>query len=494
MPPQPQQLQPQQQQAPPPQVIQQAPTMMIQQQQQPIMMMTAPQPQPLQMQPTPLQQALATPVPNQPQYQIVQQPQQQPQQLQAQNTIDEVPNQIFNGHQYNLLRMQMHVYKMIIRNEQIPAKLMDALKSKPNQTVVPTAAPSTPQQQQAIVAPNQVRMIQQQPPLTQSPVPVQNAQFIVRQANNPQQIVQQPLQNIQINQQQQQQNLSAIPMQAYRQSNKITPIQKPAGLDPHELLRERENYIQQQIKCRINQLELIPEKQIQNQMLKIRLNIELKALKLLDFQKQLRQEIVSCMRADTTLETSLNPKAYKRCKRQTLREARVTEKMERQQKQEAERKKRQKHAEYLNAVIEHSKNFKEFHRSNVQKVGKMAKAVINWHTNTERIQKKEQERLEKERIKLLMAEDEEGYRKLINEKKDKRLHYLLQQTDEYISSLTKLVQDHQNLTLQQKIKNKTKKRKSEGDSMNNEDDDQHVKVVNSATGEVIYFRFFIHFK
>ena len=97
----------------------------------------------------------------------------------------------------------------------------------------------------------------------------------------------------------------------------------------------------------------------------------------------------------------------------------------------------------MNAIIEHSKNFKEFHRTNVAKCGKMAKAVITWHTNTERIQKKEQERLEKERIKLLMAEDEEGYRKLVNEKKDKRLAYLLQQTDDYIDSLTKLVKEHQ---------------------------------------------------
>jgi SWI/SNF-related matrix-associated actin-dependent regulator of chromatin subfamily A protein 2/4 len=37
------------------------------------------------------------------------------------------------------------------------------------------------------------------------------------------------------------------------------------------------------------------------------------------------------------------------------------------------------------------------------KVGKTAKAVINYHSNTERIQKKEQERLEKERLKALMV-------------------------------------------------------------------------------------------
>ena len=49
------------------------------------------------------------------------------------------------------------------------------------------------------------------------------------------------------------------------------------------------------------------------------------------------------MRRDTTLETALNSKAYKRSKRQSLREARITEKLEKQQKLEAERKKKQKH-------------------------------------------------------------------------------------------------------------------------------------------------------
>lgn len=51
-------------------------------------------------------------------------------------------------------------------------------------------------------------------------------------------------------------------------------------------------------------------------------------------------------------------KAYKRTKRQGLREARITEKLEKQQKLEAERKKRQKHQEYLNAVLQHARELK----------------------------------------------------------------------------------------------------------------------------------------
>lgn len=54
------------------------------------------------------------------------------------------------------------------------------------------------------------------------------------------------------------------------------------------------------------------------------------------------------------------------------------------------------------------------------------------------------------------AEDEEGYRKLIDQKKDKRLAYLLQQTDEYVANLTELVRAHQAV---QALKEKKKKRR-----------------------------------
>ena len=57
------------------------------------------------------------------------------------------------------------------------------------------------------------------------------------------------------------------------------------------------------------------------------------------------------------------------------------------------------------------------------------------------------------------AEDEEGYRKLIDQKKDKRLAYLLSQTDEFITSLTSLVQEHKAET-----RKKQKQRKRRGES------------------------------
>ncbi|XP_067262028.1 probable global transcription activator SNF2L2 isoform X2 [Chanodichthys erythropterus] len=287
-------------------------------------------------------------------------------------------------------------------------------------------------------------------------------------------------------------------IQLQQKQNRITPIQKPQGLDPVELLQEREYRLQARIAHRIQELENLPGSLPPD--LRTKATVELKALRLLNFQRQLRLDVVACMRRDTTLETALNSKAYKRSKRQTLREARMTEKLEKQQKIEQERKRRQKHQEYLNSILQHAKDFKEYHRSISGKIQKLSKAIATWHTNTEREQKKETERIEKERMRRLMAEDEEGYRKLIDQKKDKRLAYLLQQTDEYVANLTELVYEHKAAQAAKEKKRKRKKKKKEaGDAEgmgaigpdgepideNSQMSELPVKVIQTETGKVL---------
>ncbi|XP_048098668.1 probable global transcription activator SNF2L2 isoform X1 [Alosa alosa] len=301
-------------------------------------------------------------------------------------------------------------------------------------------------------------------------------------------------------QQQQQAGQPSLIIQLQQKQNRITPIQKPQGLDPVEILQEREYRLQARIAHRIQELENLPGSLPPD--LRTKATVELKALRLLNFQRQLRQDVVACMRRDTTLETALNSKAYKRSKRQTLREARMTEKLEKQQKIELERKRRQKHQEYLNSILQHAKDFKEYHRSISGKIQKLSKAVATWHTNTEREQKKETERIEKERMRRLMAEDEEGYRKLIDQKKDKRLAYLLQQTDEYVANLTSLVYEHKAAQAAKEKKKKKKKKKLqklEGDAEglgaigpdgepmdeSSQMSELPVKVIQTETGKVL---------
>merc|ERR1712029_1186686 len=177
----------------------------------------------------------------------------------------------------------------------------------------------------------------------------------------------------------------------------------------------------------------------------------------------------------------INVKAYKRTKRQGLREARATEKLEKQQRLQAERKRRQKHQDYLNALLNHGRDMMNFHKNNQAKIQKLNKAVLNWHANAEREQKKEQERMEKERMRRLMAEDEEGYRKLIDQKKDKRLAFLLSQTDEYINQLTDMVKQHKKETRRKEREMQKAQRREEMGTDENSMSDMRIHVKEIST-------------
>lgn len=63
-------------------------------------------------------------------------------------------------------------------------------------------------------------------------------------------------------------------------------------------------------------------------------------------------------------------------------------------------------------------------------------------------------------VSYSQAEDEEGYRKLIDQKKDRRLAYLLQQTDEYVANLTNLVWEHKQAQAAKEKKKRRRRKKA----------------------------------
>ena len=399
---------------------------------------------------------------------------------------------ILTPHQTNLLKTQIIAYKYLARNMPLPPSLQASLQNK-SPLMHQTGPPPSQFNRPDASAINPLQQIQQMRP----PLPPVNQNYGPQQQHNLpiQHINQQPTQiyHQMANSQPQQ----VAPFQNVTQSVqhhkpiKTTSVPKPTGIDPNEMLKERENKIAQRIALRIIELENLPNNIPED--VRIKAMTELRALRLVSFQKKLRQEVVGCMRRDSTLETSLNPKLYKRTKRQGLRDARLTEKLEKQQKLEQEKKKKQKHQEYLTAILQHAKEFKEYHRNIQGKISKVNKAVATYHANTEREQKKEQERIEKERMRRLMAEDEEGYRKLIDQKKDKRLAFLLSQTDEYINNLTEMVMEHKNELKKKKGKKKKRKPKpvNENENLDGINDetsqmsDLHVNVIETSTGQVL---------
>nr|CAD7200421.1 unnamed protein product [Timema douglasi] len=99
-------------------------------------------------------------------------------------------------------------------------------------------------------------------------------------------------------------------------------------------------------------------------------------------------------------------------------------------------------------------------------------------------------------MRRLMAEDEEGYRKLIDQKKDKRLAFLLSQTDEYIGNLTEMVKQHKIEQRKKQREHKERKKKRHKrtedheviEGLNDESSqmsDVRVTVIETATGKVL---------
>uniref|UniRef100_A0AC34QL37 Uncharacterized protein n=1 Tax=Panagrolaimus sp. JU765 TaxID=591449 RepID=A0AC34QL37_9BILA len=252
-----------------------------------------------------------------------------------------------------------------------------------------------------------------------------------------------------------------------------------AVADPSLAAKDKKQRMNAQIIQRISELSNLPANMPEEQ--RIKAEIELRGLRLINVQQAVRQEVLFMLKIGTTIDLSLNPNGYRRNKRHTLREARITERLEKQQKLEQERKRRMRHAEFLQSMSQAARDFREFHKNNQNKIQKVKKAMIAYHANSEKERKKDKEKNEKLRMMKLMQEDEEGYRQLLDEKKDKRLVYLLQQTDEYVESLTGLVKQHQST---EKKRKKQEKKAAKLANKKNEDELQ-VTIRNCSTGEIL---------
>ncbi|XP_062509331.1 probable global transcription activator SNF2L2 [Corticium candelabrum] len=369
---------------------------------------------------------------------------------------------LFNNDQLQQLRAQIMVYKLLGRNQAIPNHVLLAATAKPNRKLVPPTGTSDVMQS---VSDPDVGQLDRKDDISKVKMESEKEQ----EPPPPLSIEKQMLQSRVVDPKQLLKSTQETPQ------TKLMQVAKLPGLDPTDIIKEREHRIQARVALRIQELESMPSTLPSD--LRVKALIELRALRLLGFQKQLRKEILSCIRRDTMLETALNPGAYRRGKRQTVRDARYTEYLEKEQRKEHHRRRRQKHQEYLSSVIQHAKEFRDYHRGNQGRISKLNKSIMTWHANAEREQKKENERIEKERLRRLMAEDEEGYRRLIDQKKDRRLAYLLQQTDEYIASLVELVREHKKDVM---LKTKPVEKKIEVKK-----DEKRAVVFNSETGETL---------
>ncbi|GJE94222.1 Chromatin structure-remodeling complex subunit snf21 [Phanerochaete sordida] len=258
---------------------------------------------------------------------------------------------------------------------------------------------------------------------------------------------------------------------ATRLQRLLIPSIMPSGLDPQQIINERNRFVDARIEQRIHELEDLPalmgdgglepivadgdlpdnkENATDLKALihpppsthgKLRAIIELKSLRLLDKQRQMRAMVAERLIHGSTLP--LNRTEFRRTRKPNIRDARMTEQAERKQRAERERRAKAKHVEQLKTICDHGREVLAVNRSAQDRIVKLSKAVASFHAHTEKEEQKRIERLAKERLKALKADDEEAYMKLIDTAKDTRITHLLRQTDAYLDSLAQAVREQQ---------------------------------------------------
>lgn len=118
------------------------------------------------------------------------------------------------------------------------------------------------------------------------------------------------------------------------------------------------------------------------------------------------------------------------------------EKEKRKKSVAMEKKRRADHQLYLKAIMNHSREFFQYHKNVKMQISRSAKAVKGFLDQKASKAEREEDRQEKLRLKALKANDMEAYGKLVAEAKNERLTYLLSQTNSYLESIRKLVREH----------------------------------------------------
>ncbi|KAF2404713.1 chromatin structure-remodeling complex subunit snf2 [Trichodelitschia bisporula] len=262
----------------------------------------------------------------------------------------------------------------------------------------------------------------------------------------------------------------------------------PQGIDVKRMQEEREMIAYNRIMARKQELEQThaniatwnarsilfkdPDDSIKRKAL-----IEYKQLCLLQKQRQLRQHLSREMLNADNLAITSNRAQYRRVKKMSFREARVTEKLEKQQRDARESQEKKKHTDFLNSVIKHGEEIRQEAHAKQQRAQKLGRLAMAQHNHLEKEEQKRVERTARQRLQALKANDEETYLKLLGQAKDTRISHLLKQTDGFLNQLAASVREQQRSAVKRYGGRDTVDESSdESDSYDEDEDDEERRA------------------
>ncbi|ANB11950.1 SWI/SNF catalytic subunit SNF2 [Sugiyamaella lignohabitans] len=227
-----------------------------------------------------------------------------------------------------------------------------------------------------------------------------------------------------------------------RQQQLFIPTIMPVGLDVVDMKLERERRVQQAMHNRMAYLE--EQESESSSGLSIDEKIELKSLRLANYNKALRGDILANVYYFNMVALDESNKGrYTRMKKLSLQEAIATEQFTYQQRVERQRRENQRKIDNIQSTVKHAVDVANSVTQKRSRLSRLQKSIVSFHAYTEKEEQKRLERTAKQRLQALRANDEEAYIKLLDQTKDTRITHLLRQTNTFLHSLTKAVESQQ---------------------------------------------------
>ena len=342
----------------------------------------------------------------------------------------------FSAEQRNILRTQIFAFKMLSKNLPIPPNVQQQLFISQQAKRQPTAGQSTTsasQTPEAAAPPTQANTID---PVTAPGVRHMYDKFI-------------PPFDI----------LGRGTTIGYYEHSKrwkrpLIPSLLPTGVDVDRVREERERVVYNRIMARKAELETLPANVAEwdtsksdaptpDDSLKLKALIEYKMLCLLPKQRALRQQVTRDILHYDNLAQTANRTMYRRQKKMTIVEARMTEKLEKKQREERETKEKKKQVDQLRAILHRGKEIQDSAITQKARAQKLGRMMQQHHQHIEKEEQKRMERTAKQRLQALKNDDEATYLKLLGQAKDSRISHLLKQTDGFLKQLAASVKQQQ---------------------------------------------------
>ncbi|RDW78780.1 putative RSC complex subunit (Sth1) [Aspergillus mulundensis] len=339
----------------------------------------------------------------------------------------------FSADQLQTLRNQIMAFKMLTKNLQIPPRVQQQLFMSKK---VSTPAPSD-----SVAAAENVleNASQGKPDQATTTTDVSSAKEFYEDFQSPYDLFPKTV---------------SFTDHASRAHRMRIPALMPAGIDLEQVREEREIALYNRINARKAELAALPanlgvwnsgqsDAATGDDSLKLKALIEYRMLNLLPKQRLLRKQIQHEMFHYDNLGMTANRSTHRRMKKQSLREARITEKLEKQQRDARESREKRKQDVHLQAIVQHGNELREAANQQRSRAVKLGRMMLQHHQHMEREEQRRVERTAKQRLQALKANDEETYLKLLGQAKDSRISHLLNQTDGFLKQLAASVRQQQ---------------------------------------------------